>query len=147
LLTIETNPHLLLMPTDQPPSPDWGALLADLYYPSESDEPIEFIAWPPEALPALSPDCLLQHLGLPADTPVREQSPDEFWEPVLRVEDWYEEEEKAVVERFREVQTALTREVAAPRAFRIGEIEIDVYLLGQRPDGSWAGLKTRVVQT
>ncbi|WP_234734097.1 nuclease A inhibitor family protein [Tellurirhabdus bombi] len=125
----------------------WEELTNGLYYPSESDEPIEYIEFTYQAAPPLTVSQVKNLVLIPADIFMEEVAENEFWEPVLTEQDWYGEEEKAVLNRFKILQEEVNRQLADRQVFRSGRIEIDVFLLGRKPDGSWAGLKTRVVET
>jgi hypothetical protein len=125
----------------------WEELTNELYYPSESDEPVEYIEFTYQADSPLTVSQVKNLLLIPADIFVEEIPENEFWEPVLTDQDWFGEEEKAVLSRFKELQQEVERQLTDRQIFRGGRIEIDVFLLGRKPDGSWAGLKTRVVET
>ena len=72
---------------------------------------------------------------------------DEFWEPVVTEQDWYGDDEKKRTARFVTLKTLMEKELTVRQVFRVGESEIDVYLLGRQADGKRAGLKTKIVQT
>ena len=122
-------------------------LLADLLYPSESDEPIE----PVETYLGMAEPLTVSHikdwLMLPPSARVEEIPEGDFWEPVVTVEDWFEAEETARAKQFQKLQKSLSILLTERQVFRVGETEIDVYLLGKPADGPRVGLKTRVVET
>lgn len=123
------------------------SLVQDLYYPSESDEPIELVVWPLAGTEPLTVSQVKQCLMIPPDVLVEESSEAAFWEPVLTEQDWYEAEEKQTVARFRTLKEEIEKQVSERQVFRVGQTEIDVYLLGKKAEGGWAGLKTKVVET
>ena len=45
------------------------------------------------------------------------------------------------------LQQAVDQRLSGLRVFRIGEVNIDVYVVGRTADGQWAGLKTHSVET
>lgn len=122
-------------------------LLADLFYPSESDEPIEVVTCYLSQAEPLTNSQINDWLMLPPSVYVEEQPESEFWAPVTTEQEWYGDEEKARTARFGQLKQRLEHELSGRQVFRVGEIEIDVYLLGQLADGQRAGLKTKVVQT
>jgi hypothetical protein len=141
------------MSSDHSRLPDLRARLAeaaaDLYYPSESDEPFEYVelTFPPEAEP-LSERSVSEFLGRRPFNQTEEVSLDEFFEPVTTLEDWYEDEDKKVVEQYFHLKDLLQSSLTDVRVFRVGQVEIDVYLIGKtETDGLYAGLKTRVTET
>ena len=77
----------------------------------------------------------------------REISEADFWEPVTTVEAWFGDEEKANAAQFQKLQKTLDILLTERQVFRVGQTEIDVYLLGKPKDGPRVGLKTKVVET
>jgi hypothetical protein len=136
-----------MTPDLNPSRPFPSELLTDLYYPSESDEPIAYVDYSIEAPAPLTSDQLHQYLGIDPETRVEEMPEADFWQPLISEEDWYGDEERARTAQSRKVQEAIHQCLTNRQVFRVGETEVDVYLLGQQPNGHWAGLKTNVVET
>lgn len=124
-----------------------SALLADLYYPSESDEPIEWVDFAEPAETPLTADSLKALVKADPAAKAEERTEEDFWAPLVEEQDWYEEEEKATVERFKALREEINRHLTCRQVFRVGETEVDLYLLGRDEKGHWAGLKTMVVET
>ncbi|MFN8343581.1 MAG: nuclease A inhibitor family protein [Spirosomataceae bacterium] len=122
-------------------------LLKDLWYPSESDEPIEWVSFLGTVSPPLTVSDLEFGLGVSPSTVAEEISAEEFWSPVTTMEEWYGEDEKAQVEKFLEVKAVLETDFKKWQAFRVGQTEVDLYLLTQLNEKEWGGLKTMVVET
>lgn len=122
-------------------------LLTDLFYPSESDEPVEFITCYLKQAEPLLVTQIQQWLMVPPEVYVEEVPEAEFWAPVTTGEDWYGEEEKERTARFGQLKQLLETELTDRQVFRVGAVEVDVYLLGRTANGERAGLKTRVVET
>jgi hypothetical protein len=116
-----------------------------LMFQSETDAPFEVVEWPGEQG---KPDKgrVLELAELPADTPVKVKSLDAFFKDATREEDWHDDEEKAQVERFKQLVQTLKETLADVKVFLAGDTESDAYIVG-RANGGWAGLKTKVVQT
>lgn len=121
-------------------------LLTGLLYPSESDEPVEWVACPLKTEGPLTVSQLKDWLMLPPAVYVEERPAAEFWQPVTTVEDWYGDDEKKRTATFSELKTAL-QTLTEQQVFRVGDTEIGLYLLGKIDDGSRVGLKTNVVET
>ena len=119
----------------------------DLYYPSESDYPFEYFEWDVPKETELDEKRVRQLTGHSADTPVSVKTLDDFFKNVTQVKDWHGEEEKATVQRFVTLKETLEKELSHLRVYRLGSVEIDAYITGQTPEGKWAGLKTKVVET
>lgn len=122
-------------------------LLKNLWYPSESDEPIEWISFQSSVLPPLTVTDLEFYQGLPPEVHVEEVSVENFWRPVATIEEWYEEDERVQVTKFLELRLLLETNLKNLQAFRAGQVEIDFYLLGQISENEWGGLKTKLIET
>jgi hypothetical protein len=123
------------------------ALLKDLWYPSESDEPIEWISFQACVPSPLTVTDVAFYQGIPPEVVVEEVTLGSFWTPVTTLEDWYGEEEQAQVAKFLKLQSLLETNLKNLQAFRAGQIEIDLYLLGQINENEWGGLKTKLIET
>lgn len=117
---------------------------ADLLWMSESDYPFEVVTWEhgidlnPKALfPAVTSD----------NISVETLTLTDFFAPAIAIEDWYEAEELAQVDRYQELLHAIESNLTEVQVFRLGEIEIDVYIVGKTADGELIGLKTQVIET
>jgi hypothetical protein len=84
--------------------------------------------------------------GLPPDTPGRAKTADAFFRDVTEEKHWHDEEEKAKVARFRQLQGTLEETLTDVKVFLFGRVEKDVSIVG-RTESGWAGLKTRLVET
>lgn len=122
-------------------------LLPGLFYPGESDEPIEPVTCYLDQAEPLTDSQVKDWLMLPPSVYVEQTPEGEFWEPVIAEQDWYGDDEKARTARFQQLKTLLDKTLTGRQVFRVGETEIDLYLLGRQADGSRAGIKTTTVQT
>ena len=122
-------------------------LLTDLLYPSESDEPLEVVTCYLKQAEPLTVSQIKDWQMLPPSVYVEEIPESDFWEPVTTEQNWYEEEEKARTKKFQELKQFLENQLAVRQVFRVGESEMDVYLLGRQTDGERAGIRTTIVQT
>lgn len=122
-------------------------LLTDLLYPSESDEPIETITCYLKQAEPLTVSQIKDWQMLPPSIHVDEISEADFWEPVITEQDWYGDDEKTRTSKFQQLNKLVVDELTVRQVFRVGESEMEVYLLGCQKDGERAGLKTKIVQT
>lgn len=100
-----------------------------LLFMSESDYPFELIRW--EGSTDLTPEFLCRVGGEPADCPVQE----------LEVRDFL------TAEQYQRLVDVITANLAEPKAYKVGSINMPVYVVGRSAGGSWLGVSTRVVQT
>ncbi len=113
---------------------------ADLLWLSESDYPFEIVTWAKGI--ELTPLALFKDAGA-----VESISLTDFFAPALIVEDWYETEELATVDRYKLLLQLIESSLIDLKVFRIGSVEIDVYIVGKTADGDIIGLKTTIVET
>lgn len=118
-----------------------------LRFRSESDYPFDAVRWTKADIPELSKAPMLAALGKPAETRFEEITLEHLFRNVSKVEDWQDDDVKEEVVRYQGLMKALRENLAGVRVFRVGTIEIDVYILGESADGDWAGLHTMVVET
>jgi hypothetical protein len=116
-----------------------------LLFPSETDAPLEVFEWPGEQG---KPDKarVLELARLPANTPVKTKSVDAFFKEATKEESWHDDEEKATVQKFKQLVQKVKESLADVKVFQAGKVESDAYIVG-RTEAGWAGVKTKVVQT
>jgi Nuclease A inhibitor-like protein len=116
---------------------------ADLLWSSESDYPFEIVTW--ELGVEMTPNALFSKLA--PHLPIEQITLADLFAPVLTVEDWYEADELAQVHRYTELRHAIETNLTDVVVFRVGEVEIAVYIVGKTPDGDVVALKTHIVET
>ncbi|GAB3275589.1 nuclease A inhibitor family protein [Larkinella harenae] len=129
------------------PERSLSELVNDLLYPSESDEPVEYVEYPIDFEPPLTTEHVRDLLLITPEIYIEELSEADFWYPAITDQDWYVEEEKERTRRFTELQKRIEQLLNNRQVFRVGDVEMDLCLLGRKEDGHWAGLKTRVIDT
>jgi predicted nucleic acid-binding Zn-ribbon protein len=116
-----------------------------LLFLSETDAPFEVISWPKQE--QLTPAKLLQLTEHPPDAPVELRTVDEFFAIATAQEDWHDEEERETVQRFQNLVSVLKQNLSQLQVYRVGNTNIDAYIVGVTDGGEWAGLSTQVVET
>ena len=116
-----------------------------LLFTSESEYPFEVFLW--EAIAPVTPEKVVQQTGHPQDTPVEVVEVENFFRVATTEEEWHTEEEKETVKRYQSLVKKLRIYLSDIKVYRLGHVEIDVYIVGQTPDGKLAGLSTHVVET
>jgi hypothetical protein len=97
---------------------------------SESDYPFELVQWSGET--QITPAYLCSVSERPEGTPVEESNTEAFLG-----ED----------ERFQKLHAVIKRNLADVKVYKVGTINIPVYVVGRSPDGNWLGVSTRLIQT
>jgi Nuclease A inhibitor-like protein len=115
-----------------------------MLYTSESDYPFDVFSWQTNTL---TPKQVLLETKHPENTPVQVWELDRFFAPALDQKDWYGPEEKEIVAQYQHLVHTLQTTLSDLHVYRVGEIELDVYIVGKTPEGSLAGLSTKVVET
>jgi hypothetical protein len=116
---------------------------ADLLWSSESDYPFEIVTW--ELGIEMTPTALFSKLA--PDLSIEQITLDDLFAPVLILEDWYEADELALVHRYTELRHAIETNLTDVLVFRVGKVEIAIYIVGRTPDDNVVGLKTQIVET
>ncbi len=137
-----------LKPAESPLKASIGETLANVLYPSESDEPLEFVELnlPPEAEP-LDERSAGEFLATKRNRNVEELSVDDFFNPITDVQDWFSDEENHAAAQMKKVRELMEAHLSDLKAFKIGHAEKDLYLLGLTAEGQRVGLKTKVTET
>jgi Nuclease A inhibitor-like protein len=116
----------------------------DLLWSSESDYPFEVVSWEPGT--ELNPSDLFSNI-YDTDLAIESIALLDLFEPVLTIEDWYEQPELNLVDRYTNLLDLINTNLSQVEVFRVGEVEIDIYIIGKTPTGNIIGLKTRSVET
>jgi Nuclease A inhibitor-like protein len=102
-----------------------------LYYSSESDYPFEVFVVQGEFATSLSADTLLQQLKKPQNQSVDTLTLDQFFTPLTSIDHQQGESAKAIAQRFQTLATLICDTLTHITVYRIGTIEIDIYIVGQ----------------
>ena len=115
-----------------------------LTYMSESDYPFEVFNWG-KAGPT---DEFLRGLtGESADATVETRTPEDFFRVSTSEADWMSVSMLGSARGFHRVLLLLERNLTDLKVYRVGVINIPVYVAGRSASGNWLGVSTRVVET
>lgn len=124
----------------QSPPPDELEALrlasAGLEYPSETDVPFEPFHWPAGRAGEAARDAVAARAG-PGD-PIVDLSVEAFFAPLART---------SRARSFRRLRRVVEATLGGPTGFRVGEVRVQLYLIGRTRSGDWAGLRTSAVET
>ncbi len=118
-------------------------VIGDLPWVSEADYPFQIVNWSDREIDEITSSLFADRV----DEDIQIISLDDFLIPALKVENWYETDELATVDRYKLLSETITSNLTELKVFRLGAIEIDVYILGKTPNGDVIGLKTTIVET
>ncbi|MHC5596902.1 MAG: nuclease A inhibitor family protein [Nostoc sp.] len=119
---------------------------ADLLMMSESDYPFEVFLWTAQAN-GLTTQKLLQLTDHPHNSAIEEVTLDYFFRNCAYEQEWHDEQQKQNVKKFQTLVQILEDNLNEIKVYRIGTIDIDVYIVGKTSSGDLAGLSTKVVET
>jgi hypothetical protein len=105
-----------------------GKASLGLLYMSESDYPFEIVRWDGDT--EVTPAFLRGLIGESQDCPVQEMVCDTF-----------------LGGRYQRLAQLLKTNLSSLKVYKVGRINMPVYIVGRSPEGNWLGLSTRVVQT
>jgi hypothetical protein len=112
-----------------------------LWYMSESDYPLEPVRL--EGADGPSDDRLRELAGAGADARVETRGLEGFFRDAAAVRAG----ERPEPASFRGVLRALRGNLSDLKVYRVGDVNVAVYVLGRSAGGSWLGVSTRVVET
>ncbi|NJM67908.1 MAG: nuclease [Acaryochloris sp. RU_4_1] len=118
-----------------------------LMFASEAEYPFNTVVWREQAqdTPLTSAE-FLRIAGHSPETPLQAINVDTFFHRATQDQDWHGEIEKANVNKFRELAQLLKDSLEEVQVFKVGEFEMDAYILGKM-DADFVGLSTKVVET
>lgn len=117
-----------------------------LQYMSETDAPFEVIHWP-DTSSTLDARKVLELSGHKPKDPVQNMSVEDFFKPLIETRSWHGAAEKADVRKYQELLGVIKTKLSDPQVFRVGNIQIDIFVVGKTPQGDWMGVKTKAVET
>ena len=131
------------MPTTQDLLPELEAACKDLLWRSEADYPFEVVVLTAKADNVLT----VIKEGYPGDTHMVSISLDDFFGQSTQERAWFDSRELALVQRYRNLYDLLEATLENLQVYRIGRVEMDVYLVGETEDQQVVGVKTKIVET
>lgn len=102
---------------------------AGLLVMSESDYPFEIIRW--DGSTEINPEFLRSLTNESAECRVEETSLERF----------------LASGQFEHLERFLRKHLTDTTVYKVGSINIPVYIVGKSPEGNWLGLSTRIIQT
>jgi hypothetical protein len=117
-----------------------------LLYTSETDSPFTLMHWR-SSEPTLTSAVFLKLIDESPGAQVEEIGLEEFFRGLTQDQDWHDEVAKQFVQKYRNLLIVLKQNLAELKVFRIGKVQIDIYVVGREANGDWAGIKTTAVET
>ena len=121
--------------------------IADLRWMSESDYPFQAVYWEHQALETLTLPQLLLLTEHDQETPVAVCDFEVFFNRVTQPQSWHGPEDQERVHRYQHLVETLYRYLTNLVVYQVGEIELDIYIVGQTFNNTVAGISTRAIAT
>jgi len=119
----------------------------DLLMISESEYPFEVFYWTGQTQESLTNQKLLQLTGHPPETLIETVDVDYFFRNCAQAKEWHDEIQKENVQKFQLLVKTIKENLTNIQVYRLGTINIDVYIVGGTPSGDLAGISTKLVET
>ena len=116
-----------------------------LLFMSESDYPFEVIRW--EGVEEVTPDYLRKTYARDAAAPVEVRTMTDFFHVAAGEQEWKGEAELALAKRYQALVRLLEENLKDLKVYRVGAIDIGVYVVGRSNEGNWIGVSTRAIET
>jgi hypothetical protein len=116
-----------------------------LLFMSESDYPFETVCW--QELPGISAEFLRSQAGVADDALVETASVDDFFRVAVSDQSQMSQASRETAVKYRQLVKIIKENLEDPKVYRVGSVNIAVYIVGRNETGNWLGLSTRVVET
>lgn len=80
-------------------------------------------------------------------TTASSQTLEDFFGSLTEIRDWYGDAEKKTAEKFAELKSVLEEDLRDLRVLKVGQVSVDIYVIGTDVDGNFAGVQTKAVET
>jgi hypothetical protein len=137
--------RLIIMTRDEEMLEKLEQATEGLLFMSEVDNPFEIVNW--GGMDEIAFDYLRRQAGTAPDAPVQIVSPEKFFAVAMSEPKWKGEQELATARRYQALIRLLKENLDDLKVYRVGTINIAVYIVGRAATGNWVGLSTRVVET
>jgi len=113
---------------------------------SEADYPFQTVSLRAETAHELHAQ-LREEASATVDAPLEIVSVDAFFRAACAEPDWKGEAEIALARRYQRLVRLLKENLAELSVYRIGRVNMAVFIIGRSASGNWLGIQTRVVET
>jgi hypothetical protein len=117
-----------------------------LQFASESEYPFEVFLWD-ISTPELTVPQLLEQIGRSGGTSVETIGLEELFAIALTDYTWQTAEEQQTVQQYRRLIEIINRTLDRVQVYRVGTVQVDVFIVGKTPEQHYAGLATKVIET
>lgn len=116
-----------------------------LLWMSEADFPWEIIYW--QDIQNLNGKTLLDRYNYNPERKIKTTTLESFFAPATTEQEWYGSIERAFTQRYQILKKLLQENLEDIQVYLVGEVEIDVYVLGKSDRNAIIGISTKIVET
>ena len=117
----------------------------NLFYISETDAEIQpFVG---QTASAVTINDILRQTEKSLNEKVEERDFGQLFERLTKIQDWFGDEEKEKAKKFAIVRDLLTENLKDLKVFKVGEVEVEIFIVGLDEQGKLIGVKTKAVET
>lgn len=120
-------------------------LSAGLYYISETDA--EILPFEGTKAEAVTKEEILSQTKNTPDVFVEERDFAEIFARLTAIQDWFGDEEKEIAAKFSALRDLLKNNLKDLKVFKVGKINLDIYVIGLDTEGVLTGVQTKAVET
>ncbi|MFL5321391.1 MAG: nuclease A inhibitor family protein [Myxococcaceae bacterium] len=124
---------------------DLAAATKDLTWPSESDRAIQPFELDVPA-GSITATKLRSLFGEPTKTPVETRTLDDAFANLVEIRPDMGDDEKALAQKYANLKAQLAG-LKDVKVYRVGNIDIDTYIMGRAPNGKLVGVVTSAIET
>ncbi len=117
----------------------------DLYYISETDALVLPLVG--QEAQSVSREAILAQTENAPDSPIEERTFTEFFARLIEMQDWFGDEEKKTAEKYLLLKKTLENNLRDLKVYKIGKVQIDIYVVGLDAENRLTGIKTKAVET
>jgi hypothetical protein len=117
-----------------------------LSYMSETDAPFEPVRVDAKQGP-ITPERVVKLAGQSPGAKVQEVPVSDFFSALTQDQDWHGQAEKETTARYRDLHAAIQNHLSDVKVFKVGDVNLDIFIVGRTPTGDYAGVKTKAVET
>ena len=116
-----------------------------LSYVSETDAEIVFFSG--KQAEVVDQTSILSRTGNTTDAPVEERDFADFFARLTEIQDWFGNEENETAKKFVQLKELLEKNLRDLKVFKIGKIQLDIYVIGLDAENNLLGIQTQAVET
>ena len=116
-----------------------------LYYISETDAEITLFVG--QTSQTVTPDEVLKQTNGPADSAVEQRDFSNFFARLTVIDDWFGDAEKENAQKYVRLKEVLENNLRELKVFKVGKIQLNIYVVGLDENDKLLGIKTKAIET